>query len=308
VLPSRPPPPAARHVLAIAAGAVGIAFAPIFTKLAMQHGGIGPTAAAFWRLALATPLLLLLWWRLAAQGREAPGGGAGPTRNAGTGSWLALMWPGLLFAGDLAIWHASLRYTSAANSTLLANCATIIVSLVGWLWLRERLTWVFVAGAALALSGVVGVLNLDWRSGGQAARGDVLALAAAVFYAAYLLNVKVLRRDHGVLSIMAVSTAVSTVLLLPASVLLGERLICDSAVGWMSLAGLALVSHCAGQGLIAWALAHLPVSFSSVTLLIQPVGAALLAWPILGERVGLWQGIGAAAVLAGIFLARQGSR
>ena len=33
----------------------------------------------------------------------------------------------------------------------------------------------------------------------------------------------------------------------------------------------ALISHAAGQGLIAYALAHLPAAFSSVSLLFQPV-------------------------------------
>ena len=48
--------------------------------------------------------------------------------------------------------------------------------------------------------------------------------------------------------------------------------------GWTILLGLALISHAAGQGLIAYALAHLPATFSSVGLLLQPVVAAFFAW------------------------------
>ena len=61
------------------------------------------------------------------------------------------------------------------------------------------------------------------------------------------------------------------------------------------------------RGLIAWALAHLPVAFASVSLLVQPVTAALVAWALFGEHIGLQQGIGAVIVLAGIMLARRGS-
>ena len=78
--------------------------------------------------------------------------------------------------------------------------------------------------------------------------------------------------------------------------------------GWLALIGLALVSHVSGQGMIAYALAHLPASFSSVGLLFQPAIAAVLAWIILKEPLGLWQAFGGTIVLAGIFLARQGSR
>jgi drug/metabolite transporter (DMT)-like permease len=76
----------------------------------------------------------------------------------------------------------------------------------------------------------------------------------------------------------------------------------------MVLIALALISQAAGQSMIAYALAHLPASFGSVALLWQPVMAALLAWVMLNEPLGLWQLAGAVLVLAGIYLARQGSQ
>ena len=79
------------------------------------------------------------------------------------------------------------------------------------------------------------------------------------------------------------------------------------AAGWLPLFGLAIVSQILGQGLIAYAFAHLPASLSSVSLLIQPVVAALAAWMIFAEPVGPMQFAGGAIVLAGIWLARKGS-
>ena len=73
------------------------------------------------------------------------------------------------------------------------------------------------------------------------------------------------------------------------------------------LAGLALVSHAAGQGLIAYALASLPAAFSSVSLLFQPVVAALFAWVLLSESLVPLQVVGGLVVLLGIYLARRGS-
>jgi len=60
-----------------------------------------------------------------------------------------------------------------------------------------------------------------------------------------------------------------------------------------------------GQGMIAFALAHLPVSFSSVGLLVQPALAALFGWLFLSEPLGLWQGAGVLAILAGIHTAHR---
>ena len=64
------------------------------------------------------------------------------------------------------------------------------------------------------------------------------------------------------------------------------------------------MSQVAGQGLIAWGMAHLPAAFSSVSLLVQPVAAAVLAWLLLAERFGALQALGGAIVIAGIVTCR----
>jgi drug/metabolite transporter (DMT)-like permease len=74
------------------------------------------------------------------------------------------------------------------------------------------------------------------------------------------------------------------------------------------LLGLAWITHAGGQGLIAYALAHLPAAFSSVGLLFQPVMAAAFAWVLLGEPVALLQIAGGVVVLAGIYLASRGTK
>jgi drug/metabolite transporter (DMT)-like permease len=129
-----------------------------------------------------------------------------------------------------------------------------------------------------------------------------------MFYAGYIFAVKGLRdRGETTLHLMAVTSTVTAVLLLPAALLSGETLLPATTHGWATLLGLALVSHALGQGLIAYALAHLPATFSSVSLLLQPVMAALFAWLLLSEPLVPVQVLGGALVLAGIYLARRGS-
>jgi drug/metabolite transporter (DMT)-like permease len=106
---------------------------------------------------------------------------------------------------------------------------------------------------------------------------------------------------------MVWSGLATTVALLPVTILWHESLIVPTLQGWFPLIGLALISQVAGQGLITFALAHLPASFSSVALLVQPVAAALLAWVLLHEMLGLWQVLGGIVVLGGIILAKRGS-
>jgi drug/metabolite transporter (DMT)-like permease len=138
--------------------------------------------------------------------------------------------------------------------------------------------------------------------------GDALGVITAMFYAWYLLAVKGLRdRGAGTLHLMAVTTTVTAVILLPVALASSDRMLPGTAIGWAKLAGPALISHAGGQGLIAYALAHLPASFSSVSLLLQPVMAAVFAWALLAEPLVALQMAGGIVVLFGIYVARRGS-
>jgi drug/metabolite transporter (DMT)-like permease len=215
---------------------------------------------------------------------------------------------GLAFAGDLAFWHSSINLTSVANATLLANLASLFVTLAAWIFLRQRPTRLFLAGLGAALLGVALLVHPSLQFSPSALMGDALGVVTAIFYAAYILAVKSLRdRGATTLRLMAITSTITAILLLPIALATGEQFFPSSLAGWTILAGLALVSHAAGQGLIAYALAHLPAGFSSVGLLLQPVIAALFAWLLLAEPLVALQVAGGLIVLAGIYLARRGS-
>lgn len=284
---------------ALLVGAVGIGFAPIFVRLSE----LPPTATAFHRLFLALPALWL-WKHLetpAAQrrseGRLAPGRGD-------IGAFVAA---GLLFAGDLAFWHWSIRYTTVANATLLANFAPIFVTLAGYVFFSERFSRQFLLGMALAITGAVILMARSLAFDSDHFFGDTLGLITAMFYAGYILAVARLRARQSTATIMAWSGLFTCAALFVLAILAGESIVPLTLMGWAILFGLALISHACGQSLIAFALAHLPPALSSVSLLLQPAIAALLAWAILEEPLGQWQAVGAIVILGGIVLARRGS-
>jgi len=220
----------------------------------------------------------------------------------------AVLFAGLFFAIDLGVWHWSIMWTSVANSTLLANLATIYVTLMGWLVWKQRVSRLFLAGMVTALAGMFVLVGPNFMTGGTRFMGDLLGALTAIFYGSYMLAIKV-ARDAGASTarIMAWSTTISAIALLPFAWLSPQPFWPASGEGWLVVLGLALVTQILGQGLIAYAFAHLPASLSSVSLLIQPVMAALFAWALFGEAIGMVQVAGGAMVLAGIFIARKGS-
>ena len=282
---------------ALIGGAVGIAFAPIFVRLSQ----VGPTATAFWRLALAIPLL---WLWATLRNREK----VRPRKPATKSDYALLIAAGLFFAGDLGIWHWSIYYTSVANATLLVNFMPIFVTIGAWLLLDQRVSRVFLVGLGAAMLGATLIIGASFSLSLQSIRGDLLALLAALFYASYILTVTRLRRDFSTATILIWAGVVACAVLLPLSLVSGEDFFPYEMRGWLVLIALALVSHIGGQGLIAFALAHLPAAFSSVSLLLQPLLATLFAWVLLGELVGPGQALGGALVLLGILIARRDSQ
>ncbi|MBM3373121.1 MAG: DMT family transporter [Betaproteobacteria bacterium] len=288
---TRTAPPDWLALAALFAGATAIATAPLFVKVSET----GPVATAFWRVFLALPLL---WaWAAATQGPRL----AAQARDHRQMLFAA----GFFFAGDLAVWHWSILLTSVANTTLLANLAPIFVTAVTWLVFRERPQRLFLAGLAAAISGTLMLIGANFGGSGRALLGDALGVVTAMFYAAYQLSISKLRAQVPTASVMAISSTVMAVLLLPIAWISGERILPQTDAGWMKLIGIALFAQVIGQSLIAWAMAHLTATFSSVGLLLQPVMATLFAWILLGEIVGPLQFAGGALVLAGILLAKQ---
>ncbi|MCM1982261.1 DMT family transporter [Lyngbya confervoides] len=291
--------PAQKNValLQLWAGATCIAFAPILVR----WSPVGPTATAFYRLALALPWLATWHWQ--DQSR--------PTRPSSSASlWTGSpAWPlalsGLFFAADLALWHQSIALTSVANATLLANFAPVFVVAGSWILWRERVALHFWGALALVLAGMSLLASASWEVSSQRLLGDALGLLTAVFYAGYILTVSHLRSRHRTARVALWSSGIGALVLGLLGLLAGESFWPQTSTGWILLGSLALISQVLGQSLIAAALAHLPPSFSAVGLMLQPAIATVLAWHFFGESLTPSQGVGAILLLIGIYWARK---
>lgn len=281
VMPSRA---AALIVLILAAMVLG--FAPILVRLS----DAGPAATGFWRFVFALPWLLVMTARPGGEGVGRPSG------------WMALA--GGMLVLDLGFWHYSIALTSVANATTLTNLTPVVVTLVGWWLFRDRPRALFVVALAAAITGAVAMsLGADGGQGSNPPLGDVFAGVTALWYAGYFIAVKAARGRHSAGRVMLWSTAVAAPGMLLAALLLGEQILPGSWGGWAACAGLGLM-HVVGQGGVAWSLGRLPAALTAVTVLIQPVVAALLGWLIFAETLTPIQALGGVVVLGAIVLAQ----
>ncbi len=285
-------------ILALFVGAVTIAFAPILVRLSE----VGPSATGFHRFLLAIPL----YWAMAATLPRATVA-EGSERPTSVRDFVLIAMAGVYLAADVAVWHYSIQMTTVANSTLLANVAPVFVVLAGWILFGTRVTGTYMIGLAAAMTGVFILSRASLSLSEEHFIGDLLGVLTAVFYAAYQMSVERLRKRFSTVTIMKYAIPASALIMLPVALASGDDLLPVTLAGWGFLIALAAGPQVFGQGLIAWALAHLPVAFASVSLLVQPVTAALVAWALFGEQIGAQQAVGGVIVLAGIMLARRGS-
>lgn len=285
-----PPLRLALGMLALTIGALAMGASVLFVR----EAGVGPFASAFWRVALALPLLAL--WAAASEG-------AGAFRADRT-SLLA----GAFFAGDLVFWHLAILGTTVANATVLATTSPVWITAFAVLVLRQNVTGAGLAGLGLCLVGALALVGRSWHFEPAHLPGDAAGLVTALFFAGYFLCVSRARASRGAAAITLVSTAATAAILLPIALAAEPVLWPASGTGVTALLALALVSQVGGQGLMAMGLAAVPPAFGALVFFLEVVSAAALGALLLGEPVGGLQAAGGALILAGIAVARPRSR
>lgn len=281
-------PPAIAFVALVLAN-VALAFGPWFVRMA----DTGPVAAAFWRIALAAPVLAV----------AALMAGARPQRMPAR-LWGVLALAGIAFAADLGSWHVGIRQTTLANATLFGNSATLIFPIYGFLAARAWPTRTQAVALMLAAGGAVLLMGRSYQLDPRHLVGDLLCVLAGVLYTGYFILMARARATMTPLSSLALSTIASIAPLLLLASLLGERIMPDA---WGPLVLLAIVSQVIGQGLMIYALGKFSPLVIGIALLVQPVIAGIVGWTIYGERLGAPDLVGAAMVAVALVLVRRGS-
>jgi drug/metabolite transporter (DMT)-like permease len=212
---------------------------------------------------------------------------------------------GAFFAFDLVLFNAAVLRTSAATAVLLGNNAPIFVGLGTWIFLGKRPALAFWTGLALALAGCTLIVFADASSRGAmrgSAAGDLLALSAAVFWAAYMVTTERVRTEMDTLTFNTFAIGASVLTLFAICLLLGVPLSGYSGRTWAALFALGFLSQLASYYALVYALGHLPATITSVAVIAQVPLAAFLAAALLGEPLTAVQIAGGAVVLVGIYV------
>ena len=288
-------------VAALLLAAVVMGASPIFVRFA----DVGPVTSAFWRVALAAPVLIL-WAVIDARRSEKPK--IRKPWHADKGNRFAAL-AGLVFAGDLLFWHLAIVNTSIANATFMATMAPVWVLLLSGLLIGERVGRAELLGLLLCVTGGAALVGGSLQLNPANLQGDIYGIITSLFFGLYFLCVRMARRTGASTAhIMALSSVVTAIALGVAALVLEDQFLPLTLAGAGALLALAWFSHIGGQGLLAYALGFLPAAFSSLVIFMEAVAAAALAWIVLGEGLSILQWLGGAAIFLGVAIARPKSQ
>ncbi|MBQ9477412.1 MAG: DMT family transporter [Bacteroidales bacterium] len=213
--------------------------------------------------------------------------------------------------------NSALAYTQATNTAFLVCSAPLFTALFTLLYQRFgkgrfvdgleqiRLGWPLIGGTALALGGMALVV-FDGSRVQFSAKGDLLAIGAAVCWAVYSLFMSQMSRTHGAVTATRKVFFYGLLTILPFLGMHRESLslaVLGQSVVWTNLLFLGLVASL--LCFILWNLAMDKLGNVSSTnyVYLNPVFTLISAMILLGEQMTPMAGIGCAAILGGVIWA-----
>jgi len=276
--------------LALGIGVPALSLSAMFVRWANAPGPV----TAFYRMFISIFILLpFLITRI-----------RGNSSIRSSAIWFPLI-AGAFTAFDLALWTTSLSYTTASNATLLGNTAPLWVALGTWLILKQKLSTAFWRGLAITLAGAGLIMGTDFILHPRFGIGDVMAIFTGFFYGCYFLFTEKSRIHFDtVIHIWLVGVGASISLFI-FNIAFQNPLTGFDTNTWLIFLATAFISQIIGYMALAYALGHLPASIVAPTMVLQPVVTTILAIPLLNEIPNVWQGIGGAIALLGIYIINQ---
>lgn len=208
---------------------------------------------------------------------------------------------GLCFSLDMALWTTGIMATNASIPTLVGNMAPLWVGLGSVLIFGEKQKRQFWLGLSLAIGGVSVMVLRDVFIPNGMMRGMILGLFAGMFYAGYLLLAQPGRKYMHALPFLFVTTVSTTFSLAIYMVINQVPFTGYSAFTYTIFVIMGVAFQAVAWFLISYSQGYLPAAVISPTLLSQPVLAAIIAYFMLGEELGLYHILSGLIVVAGIY-------
>ncbi len=267
-------------------GVISVSLSAIFVKLAEAESGVIAFYRMLFSVLIMSPLFLVKYRH--------------ELKDLSKKEWLFTSIAGVFLAFHFILWFESLNYTSVASSTVLVTLQPIFALAGTYLFFKENISLKAIVATVVAISGSVLIAWGDFKVSGDAFYGDVLALIACALVTGYFLFGQEVRKQLSLITYTMVVYSVSTIVLFVYVLVAGQSFGPYESTEWILFLLLAIVPNLLGHNLFNWAIKYVSTNIISISILFEPIGAAILAFFIFGEYLSLSQIIGGAVVIVGI--------
>lgn len=204
--------------------------------------------------------------------------------------------------------YIGLHYTTSINASLMNSSTPIIIYILSFIFLKERLTKFQLLGTLLSLAGVLFIISggsLQSLLSFSFNKGDLIVLVAVVCWSVYSLLIKKYAGKLPGYSTFLVTIAFGAIMLLPFAVY--EQLTSSQAIVWnaSTIGAIFYVGIIASiVAFLSWntGVVSLGANKAGIYLNFIPLFATIFAVLFLNEQLLLAQIIGGIAVIAGVFI------
>lgn len=214
--------------------------------------------------------------------------------------WLLLGFSGLMLALHFLLWMGSLKFTSVASSTMIMALEPVFIMIGSYVLYKEKSTWSAVTGLGIAICGTVFIGWGDVGLSPENVKGDLLSIGGTAAVAVHMMvGQRLVSRMPSYLYSLIVFIAAAIVFAFY-NLLAGIPFFAYPPKEWGIFVLLAVVPTVFGHILFNWLLQYVSAATVSMNILGEPVGASILAFLLLGEKLNGLQWTGGLLVMAGL--------
>lgn len=267
---------------------VFISFVLIFTKLSKAPSLIIATYRLFFTTLILLPFVL--------------NKNINELKKITMKTFLICMMSGIFLALHFATWISSIKYTSITSSTVLVHTHPIFIVIGSYFLFKEKISKKALLSIIIALFGSFIISLSDSSLGSNVLYGDLLAILGGFSMAGYMIIGKIARQKLSVNIYTFLVYSICTVVLLLFDLLSSTPLYPYSKFDFLLFILMAIFCTLLGHSILSWALKYLNPTFTSTSVLGEPVFASIWSMFIFNKLPTLWQIIGGLITIFGISL------
>lgn len=211
-------------------------------------------------------------------------------------------------AGFNTLTYIAVQFTGSINASLMNSATPIMVLILTWLMIKERIAWPAIPGILISMAGVFWIIgrgSLSALLGLSFNKGDLWMLLAIFCWSLYSVGMKKMAGRFPASTMLFVQVGVSLPLLIPAAAI--ELVTVPSSIVWSPslVAGLLYIGVFASIiAFLSWnkAIEMAGPQRCAGFLNLIPLFSAIFATAFTGESIRLYHLLGAVFIVGGVYI------